>query len=323
MTAHPTPTPRTAPADRTAAAHPSAHAHPVAPARPAGPAAGPTVVACDLDRTLIYSRAAMALPDGPEPELVCVEHYDGAPLSYVTGRAERLLVELAASAVVVPTTTRTRAQLARIRIPGPPSPYAIAANGGILLVDGEPDAAWTAAVRELLAASSVPLADVREHMRTAFDDAWTLSRREAEELFCYAVVDRAALPAGFVEDLSGWAAERGWTVSLQGRKLYVVPAALTKGAAVTALADRVGAARVLAAGDSLLDADLLDAAHAGVRPAHGELAESGWTRPHVAVTPRAGILAGEDVLTWLLGEVARGTGGTVGTVGAHAGSATA
>lgn len=299
MTAHTTPTPRTA------------------PAHPAGPAAGPTVVACDLDRTLIYSRAAMALPDGPEPALVCVEHYDGAPLSYVTERAERLLVELAASAVVVPTTTRTRAQLARIRIPGPPSPYAIAANGGILLVDGEPDASWTAAVRELLAATSVPLADVREHMRTAFDDAWTLSRREAEELFCYAVVDRAALPEGFVADLSGWAAERGWTVSLQGRKLYVVPSALTKGAAVTALAERVGAAHVLAAGDSLLDADLLDAAHAGVRPAHGELAESGWTRPHVAVTARAGILAGEDVLTWLLGEVTRGT------VGAHAGSATA
>lgn len=304
----------------TTHATPPPHAAAANPGATARPAAGPVLVACDLDRTLIYSRAAMALPEGPgheEPRLVCVEHYDGAPLSYVTERAEGLLVELAASAVVVPTTTRTRAQLARIRIPGPPSPWAIAANGGILLVDGEPDAAWTAAVRELLAATSIPLPDVREHMRTAFDDAWTLSRREAEELFCYAVVDRAALPEGFVADLSGWAAERGWTVSLQGRKLYVVPSALTKGAAVTALAERVGAARVLAAGDSLLDADLLDAADAGIRPAHGELAESGWTRPHVAVTARAGILAGEDVMAWLRGEVARGT------VGAHAGSTTA
>jgi hypothetical protein len=284
------------------------------------PPTGPTVAACDLDRTLIYSRAAMALPTGPghaEPGLVCVEHYDGAPLSYVTERAERLLVDLAAAAVLVPTTTRTRAQLARIRVPGPPSPYAIAANGGILLVDGEPDAAWTAAVRELLAATSAPLAEVREHMVTAFDDAWTLSRREAEELFCYAVVERAALPAGFVGELSAWAAERGWTVSLQGRKLYVVPGALTKGAAVTALASRLGASRVLAAGDSLLDADLLDAADAGVRPAHGELAESGWTRPHVSVTPRAGILAGEDVLTWLLDAA------TSGPVAAHARAATA
>lgn len=277
---------------------------------PVTPAPGPTIAACDLDRTLIYSRAAMALPTGPgstEPELVCVEHYDGAPLSYVTARAEQLLVALASAAVVVPTTTRTRAQLARIRIPGPPSPYAIAANGGILLVDGEPDTAWTAAVRELLAATSVPLADVRAHMATAFDDAWTLSRREAEDLFCYAVVERAALPGGFVEELSAWAAERGWTVSLQGRKLYVVPAALTKGAAVTALAQRVGASRVLAAGDSLLDGDLLDAADAGIRPAHGELAESGWTRPHVRVTARAGILAGEDVLTWLLDEASSAT----------------
>src|SRR4051794_38872797 len=99
----------------------------------------------------------MALPDGPQPALLCVEHHGGAPLPSVPGRAGRLLVELAASTVVAPTTTRTRAQLARIRIPGPPPPYAIAANGGILLVDGEPDAAWTAAVRELLSATAVPL----------------------------------------------------------------------------------------------------------------------------------------------------------------------
>ena len=100
-----------------------------------------------------------------------------------------------------------------------------------------------------------------------------------------------------------WAGARGWRVSVQGRKVYAVPGPLTKSAAVRELADRLGAGTVLAAGDSLLDADLLEAADLGVMPPHGELAATGWAAPHVAVTPREGVLGGEDVATWFLAQV--------------------
>jgi hypothetical protein len=56
---------------------------------------------------------------------------------------------------------------------------------------------------------------------------------------------------------------------------------------------------LLAAGDSLLDADLLEAADAAIRPAHGELADTGWIRPHVAVTAARGGWAGAEILAWL------------------------
>ncbi len=36
-----------------------------------------------------------------------------------------------------------------------------------------------------------------------------------------------------------------------------------------------------------------------MRPAHGELADTGWTRPHVAVTPARGGWAGAEILAWL------------------------
>jgi hypothetical protein len=264
------------------------------------------VVASDLDRTLIYSRAAFGLPDGDPTELVCVEHFEGAPLSYLTARSARIIADLAGAAVFVPTTTRTRAQLARVRVPGTAPRYAIAANGGFLLVDGRADADWSGHVRAALAANASPLAEVWAHLGRVCAPEFTLKLRNAEDLFVYAVVDREAVPAGFVAELTAWAAERGWSTSMQGRKLYLVPAALTKSAAVAEVARRVGAHRIVAAGDSLLDADLLAAATSGIHPAHGELFGTGWSAPHVVRTTAAGILAGEEIAGWLAAAVDAG-----------------
>jgi hypothetical protein len=265
------------------------------------------LVACDLDRTLIYSAAALDLPadgslDERAPRLLCVEVYQRRPLSFLTERAAGLYELLSAAATVVPTTTRTRAQYGRIRLPGPPAGYAVCANGGHLLVDGVADPDWHASVTGRLAAASAPLAEVVAHLAATADPAWTVNRRVAEDLFCYLVVDREALPAAYVDDLTGWCAERGWAVSLQLRKLYCVPAGLTKSAAVAEVASRAGTGWTLAAGDSVLDAELLDAADAGARPAHGELHDAGWTRPHVQVTARGGVLGGEELLGLLLAE---------------------
>lgn len=259
-----------------------------------------TVLAClDLDRTVIYSAAALDLrvPDADAPRLLCVEVYRGVPLSFLTEDAVAAFTALRAVAEVVPTTTRTREQLARVHLPGPPARYAIAANGGHLLVDGEPDPAWAAAVRGRLAGGA-PLVDVLAHLR-AVSGTFVLSLRTADDLFCYAVVDRAALPGGWVEELAAWCADRGWTVSLQGRKVYAVPRGLTKSAAAREVRARTGADLLLAAGDSLLDADLLAAADHAVRPAHGELHDTGWTRDGLTVTAASGGAAGAELLTRL------------------------
>ncbi|MGW7520303.1 HAD family hydrolase [Streptomyces sp. NPDC054796] len=267
----------------------------------------PSLFASDLDRTLIYSAAALGLtvPDAAAPRLLCVEVYESKPLSYLTETAAELLTALAARTVFVPTTTRTREQYGRIHLPGPPPRYAVCANGGHLLVDGESDPAWHARVRERLT-ECAPLDEVRAHMlRTASssasasgvsDGGWVLKERVAEDLFAYLVVDRARLPDTYVKELGDWAAPRGWTVSLQGRKIYAVPRPLTKSAAIAEVARRTGAARTYAAGDSLLDADLLLAADEGWRPGHGELADEGWHAPHITALPERGVAAGERIL---------------------------
>ncbi|WP_328496612.1 HAD family hydrolase [Streptomyces sp. NBC_00414] len=256
------------------------------------------LVASDLDRTLIYSANALALtgPDAEAPRLLCVEVYQSKPLSYVTETAAGLLTELGEAADFVPTTTRTREQYHRIRLPGPASKYAICANGGHLLVDGVSDPAWQARVAERLASECAPLDEVRAHMAATADPAWVVKQRVAEDLFVYFVVERDLLPADWAKELAVWAENRGWTVSVQGRKVYAVPKPLTKSAAMREVARRTGAALTLAAGDSLLDADLLLAADRGWRPGHGELAEAGWTAPGVTALAERGVVAGERIL---------------------------
>jgi hypothetical protein len=100
-------------------------------------------------------------------------------------------------------------------------------------------------------------------------------------------------------------------VSVQGRKLYAVPRPLLKSAAVAEVRARVGAPAVFAAGDSLLDRDLLAAADRSLRPAHGELHALGAPADHVTAT--SGIEAGEEllrtVLAWLAPPVDPGTAG--------------
>lgn len=266
------------------------------------------LIASDLDRTLIYSAAALGLtmPDAEAPRLLCVETYERRPLSYMTETAAALLAALAGRCVFVPTTTRTREQYRRVRLPGAPPRYAVCANGGHLLVDGESDPGWHAQVLRGLE-SCAPLGEISEHLRRAAAGGdWVLKQRIADELFAYLVVDRESLPEAWVKELTEWAGERGWTVSLQGRKIYAVPGPLTKSAAVEEIARRTGARRTYAAGDSLLDADMLLAAGGGWMPGHGELADSGWRAGHITALSERGVAAGESILREMTRSAAAG-----------------
>ena len=263
-----------------------------------------TLVISDLDRTLLYSTSALMLPpDEPAPPLRCVELYEGRPLSFLTERAVTLVAALVERGVFVPITTRTVAQYQRVEVPFAAAEYAICANGGRLLRRGVEDPEFTAAVAARLAESGAPVAEMRAvFARLAADAGVAVRIRIADDLFCYSVVDRAAVPDGWIARLTASAGTLGWAVSLQGRKVYCVPTALTKSAAARELADRLGFSRIVAAGDSLLDADLLLAADAAIRPAHGELEDVGWQRPTVQVTATSGVLAGEEIALWLARE---------------------
>lgn len=261
-----------------------------------------SLVSVDLDRTMIYSAAALGFP--VDDSVTCVEMYDGGPLSYMTDTAAGLLEKLADAAVVVPTTTRTIEQFDRITLPGAPWRYAITSNGGNILVDGRPDRSWRAGFVAL------DLNHVRRELDSRAAGDWVLKRRTADDLFCYLVVEPSKVPDGFLGEWSQWCAERGWNVSQQGRKIYTMPDVVCKSRAVAEVFARCvddgllsTTALTLAAGDGALDADMLLAADRAIRPAHGELHALNFTPGGLTVSEQSGGRAGEEILDWFLEQI--------------------
>jgi hydroxymethylpyrimidine pyrophosphatase-like HAD family hydrolase len=253
------------------------------------------VLALDLDQTLIYSQRSAGPLDGVST--VWVEDYDGAPLSLMTTAAHGLLEALSHRHHVVPVTTRTPEQYGRVRLPVAP-PYAICCNGGVLLRGGERDRDWDDRVASELA-SVASADDVAAKACAVRDEPWVRTMRQVEQLFVYLVGhSREVIPEAWMAETAEWAADLGWTLSVQGRKVYLVPAVLSKGAAAVRVADALDGP-LLAAGDSLLDTTLLDVASVAARPAHGELHAAGWQRPGLYVTASSGARAAEDLLSFL------------------------
>lgn len=269
-----------------------------------------TLVTIDLDRTLIYSAKAIAegaTTDRPSADLLssahCVELYQERPQSFMSPAAMALLIELNAVAHVVPTTTRTIEQYRRIKLPIGVPDFAITSNGGNILVGGQPDPDWALRVAGLLGALAVGVEAVFERLsRDAADAPWLRTMRIADGLFCYVVVELDLLPPQIVPAWAGWAADRGWNVSRQGRKIYVMPDPVTKQLAIDEVCTRLAAAptATYAAGDGVLDEPMLVGADAAIRPRHGELEEIGWRHSNVSVTAGRGLAASEEMLAWLL-----------------------
>ncbi|TWS17996.1 HAD family hydrolase [Tsukamurella asaccharolytica] len=261
-------------------------------------------VTSDLDRTLIYSQAASG-PAFATADPVCVEIYRDAPLSFMAPASIDALAALSAATPVVPTTTRTPDQYLRVRLPGGPHRFAICSNGGEILVDGAPDPQWQAHIRALLGAVPADLDTVAAQLESRLDPAWGARLRLVPGLFAYVVSD-VRIPAEVVAEWRAYCAPLGWTISQQGRKLYTIPEPVTKSRAALEVRRRLEAtgaldprAPWLAAGDGALDADLLAAADAAIRPRHGELEELGFALPHLTLTAGSGIAAGVEIVRWL------------------------
>lgn len=264
-----------------------------------------TLVATDLDRTLIYSRAAIETANAGDDvgPLRCVEWLDGHELSFMTEVAAGWLEAIGNTADLVPITTRTPAQFARVQLPGGTTRYAVTSNGGHILVDGEPDLDWRLAVLTRIAGDGSALAEVLVGLQQQAADDWVLNRKVADGLFCYLVVDLARLPPEFLDSWTDWCAARGWVVSMQGRKIYALPRSLTKESALAEVGRRSSAGQLLAAGDGALDAGFLAMADAAIRPPHGELAELNWQAPNLRIAGAYGVLAGQEITRWLLGQL--------------------
>ena len=196
----------------------------------------------------------------------------------------------------VPVTTRTRAQFARVQLPGRGRGYEVTTNGAVIIHNGEVDEDWRQHINRSLQGGCAPLNEVMKQLARLTRHGGVLRIHSAEDVFSYAIVDRKALPEEELHRLDLWCGLRGWSTSLQGRKLYCVPHTVTKEAATAEIRKRTGSQLLVTAGDSVLDAGLIKAGDIAFRPAHGELEESRFTSQNLTPTLAVGLLAGEEIL---------------------------
>lgn len=258
-----------------------------------------TVVAVDLDRTLIWSAHAW---NGHQDDAVCVEERSNAPLSFIHASAVDQLTALVAGGRLVPVTTRTEAQYRRVLLPGGPARYAICLNGGRVLVEGAEDRRFTSMVERSLAETAPPAetASVLEFWAQSVSEVLGACRiKEAETLFHYAVFERPVASGAETAALDAKAQRYGWNVSVQGRKVYLIPRTLTKERALTYLEAAHGVRVVASAGDSSLDRGMLSEFPPGWTPSGSELHRSGQEPRCTLVTDSRGLRGGAEIVAAL------------------------
>lgn len=270
----------------------------------------------DLDNTLIYSYRR-EIGRGKK----CVEVYQGREISFMTARSAELLRQVRKQAVLVPTTTRTVEQYQRIRLGEEPPEYALVCNGGILLVHGERDKEWYGESRELVAGCQKDLHFVKKLLGA--DKNVDFEIRDIEGLF---VFTKSEEPEQTVLRLRSYLEGSLLDVFSNGRKVYAVPKALSKGEAVRRFRRRLqaggsrlgnpmvtagdtggpGSLTVIAAGDSRFDVSMLEAADVALAE-HGlklEHIQGG----HVVYLGEEGIFSDEVLEYVLLLKVTGGNG---------------
>ncbi|WP_256761683.1 HAD family hydrolase [Cohnella sp. WQ 127256] len=258
------------------------------------------IFACDLDQTLIYSRKSMGIIDADE--LVPVETYENDYLSFMTRTAYHNLQQLSQQIHFVPATTRIYEQFQRIfgLNEGIRSRYAVISNGGRVLIEGKPDLDWENRVRETVRKECAPHDEIKLMFERLVHADCVIKDRYCDDLFYSIIVERDLLPPGLMVELEKLLRGYGWNCSLQGRKIYLVPDHVNKGAAVQYVKELSNSRSIFAAGDSLLDESMLVIANEAMAPKHGELYRKYGSHDHIRFTEHSGIRASEEIIDVLM-----------------------
>lgn len=212
------------------------------------------VFCTDLDHTLIYSHRQNL----PEPR-VLAETLGGKPQSYMTKRTYDLLKSLPFD--LIPVSTRSPEQFLRIHVFFDDIPYrmALLCGGAVKLVNGKPDPVWNTESERIAGQSLHMLSEIYRKMRARYG---TEHLHFIEPFLVYLVPADAAEEEVYLRGIC----PESLAVHRDHRKLYVYPAALSKGTALRRLRADYGYDRIFAAGDSVTDLPMLREADLACAP---------------------------------------------------------
>ncbi len=220
------------------------------------------IFATDLDNTMIFSHRSIT---GNKNMFHCVERYQGREITYMTDSAIQKLKFLMNNIFVIPATTRSLAQFNRVQL-FQNTKYAIIDNGGMILHNGMVDPNWDNHVNTILNQYDF------EKVYHVFTTLPTLisSPKIIDEKFVFAKVDDVDVCKKILKYKLD---TKIWQLSFQGKKVYAIPAEITKGNALKYINEYLlnGNQTTIAAGDSNLDISMLEYSNYGIIPSNCEL----------------------------------------------------
>lgn len=262
------------------------------------------IFASDLDRTLIYTEKLIS--NEYIKNVVLVERYLGKELSFMSKNVVEKLKVINSKILFVPVTTRTMEQYKRIfGIKDEIRPkYAITSNGGNILENGEVSSEWRNIVKNSLK-NTTKANDVEGRFLDSFSDiSWIDKMVFRDDLFFS--VHFKEIHNDAKEELKvfkSWAKENKWHISLQGRKLYIVPNEVNKWNGLLYLKEKEKKEKIISAGDSYLDYPILINAHHSICALHGELKElidrKEIQQKHISMSKKRGIEASEEIVEFI------------------------
>lgn len=234
----------------------------------------------DLDRTIIFSEKFIEQHNKQDwkDNHICLEHYNGKPLSYVTKETFNYLYNLLESPydknTFIPITTRSIEQFKRINLISN-FPYAITNNGGVILKYGKPIKEWTDFInsqKEKLKVSYQEIIDLYTNNPEVYEKEGKL----VDELFLFIKIKdlNKNKVESFLKDLESKLLNTGWTFTLQGKKLYIIPEYIRKDRALLYLINnhlKEFSNIVITAGDGKLDLDLIEFGDINFVPINSEV----------------------------------------------------
>lgn len=213
----------------------------------------------DLDNTLIYSYKRDIGKDK-----VCTEIYQEREVSFMTKKSYELLKIVNEKVIIVPTTTRTKEQYERIFLGIEPPKYALVCNGGVLLVNGVEDENWYKESQKLAADCHGELKKAHEWLQNDCNTSFEV--RNIRDLFIFTKNSRTEYAKDMLENVLDLSLVE---VLLNGVKIYVMPKVLNKGEALKRFKKRMekyDPEKIIAAGDSLFDIEMLKQADIALMP---------------------------------------------------------
>lgn len=260
------------------------------------------IFASDLDRTLIYSSFFLK-PD--MVNIVPVEKNADKNISHMTKKSIKLLSLISQRVLFIPTTSRSIEQYKRISIfkDRIPVKYAIVANGGIILKNGEEDLIW----QNMISSQMKTLISPEELMglcRFFLDSIYIKSYRCCDNLFLYAVLKGDYLDSHDFDKLSLLAEKHSYSVTKNNKKIYIIPTFINKWSPLQYIMNIENDNELISAGDSYLDLPMLKNSIYGMVPFHGELQklyrEQLAIQKNIYFTREQGILSSDEFLESIL-----------------------